>query len=1448
MSSWARLAARFIRELGGRGKPQQSDAPPTRDIRTGAHAALAVEVSGSERILRNLAAGETRPGRDRPIGQNAFGAEVREIIGDDATATFAAATGCALGGQRAAVLMGEANLSDCHAPLLSAVARRVPLLVHAVTSADTGSAATHGARGHAAYHSLADAGAILALAEDAQQAVDKALIARRAAERALTCAVVGMDGPETAWAPSSLVLPDAELVREMLGAPGDEVDTPTPEQRFLFGATRRRVPRWFDPDRPASHGMQQSGGDLAVALAGQRVFVAKPVLEALQESIAEYERLTGSRLDLTSRYRMERADYVFVAQGVALGALRALSDYLLKERKIKVGVLGIEWLRPLDSAAIAEALRDAKAVAVLERTTDPLAQGGPLLREVQSAAAVQSHRKLLHAVYGVGGQPLANAELLALFEHMKQGDAGRRSVMLGVSPPEIQSDHPRREALTQRVRAEFPKLGAETLRLDALLDLRPEGAKSAAIWARESESSDLDLEAAAQAFAAVGGGFVKSRVSVGEQGTWTIELTAAKEAFTDPACMVWHDLAVVATPELPGALNPLSRVARQGQVLLASPLSPEALWKELPETWRAAIRERELRLFVCDAPLSALVTAIPWLAGAEERPALELTKLEWRDLAEAPARAEHAPPLAVRRFANLRRRYDNLPRFWTELALPRLERGGAEPAPDPYLSLAAVPPSTSSLFEVAVHKNRLPLLEMEKCIGCGACWTACPDSAIVPGVIGTEALLNAAADQAATPGAANPIADKLRRAHRQLAARVDGRLAKGKAKELDESLLRDSYAWLVEQMKVGADERAQYDQAFEATLNVVQKLAFAATEPFFHAPHADKKSSGELVTLSVNPAACQGCGGCSAVCSENAIVVGQRSDDAVQHAAAGWSVWERLPDPSGDSVARAASCPGVGNMAAVMSSRHTLLAVTGGGGHEPGSGARVGTRLVAAVAEFDKQRRMLTQVRALEDLSKRLKEALHGTLAGGLPSDDLAALERALDGVPDRTANVSALVAGLEKQGAHSTVDSEAARRLVAYAKNIDATVSDLKSGQDGMGRSRFGLVVAGQPLAEWAAEFPRNPFAVPVVVDLSSQALDVALGLAESMLARHAAQIRLSRLAEASLLPPADAAAAEPELEHLAWQQLSGAELSSCPAVIVLAGPEVFSAGAHAGLSRVLASRLPVKVVVLDGRERWLGSTEPVLPFVTQRRAFILSSTIAHHEHLFSGFSQALQHPGPALAHIYTPSPGRHGFDSADTVARARAAVDSRLHPLFVWDPEQPGVFGSRFSLAGNPAPASPWCSQDANVPTTPAHFALGEKRFAEHFVERDGRKVPLEDWLVSSGDERAGTVPVVVAGSMECVLDEALAEGVLERFENWRTLQELAGVVTPFTAEVSDRAKQEVDQEHRKAIEALRQEYEQKLAATRASQTVEATLRLRERLIQLAGYQRSRSGEEPS
>ncbi len=313
-----------------------------------------------------------------------------------------------------------------------------------------------------------------------------------------------------------------------------------------------------------------------------------------------------------------------MTQGAAFDAAVAVADYLRNERKEKVGVLGIDFLRPLAGAEIEEALRHAHVVTVLERTGDTLAGGGPLMREIQGALG-GTGPKLLHAVYGLGGQPLSNADLLALFENMKVGAGARSDVSLGVSLPDAHSEHPRRQALAQRLLAEYPELSRSTLAIDAPLDLRPSSAKTVALWARHSESPSHVLDALAEATASYVGKYVKSRTATVEQGTWMGQVTAAPEPFRDLAAVVWHDAAVVATPELPGAINPAAQVARQGALLLASPLPAAQLWSELPASWRTAIRERELRVFVLDAPVAELVEWVPWLLGSEEKPAGELT-------------------------------------------------------------------------------------------------------------------------------------------------------------------------------------------------------------------------------------------------------------------------------------------------------------------------------------------------------------------------------------------------------------------------------------------------------------------------------------------------------------------------------------------------------------------------------------------------------------------------------------------------------------------------------------------------------------------------------------------------------------------------------------------------------------------------------------------------------
>jgi hypothetical protein len=70
------------------------------------------------------------------------------------------------------------------------------------------------------------------------------------------------------------------------------------------------------------------------------------------------------------------------------------------------------------------------------------------------------------------------------------------------------------------------------------------------------------------------------------------------------------------------------------------------------------------------------------------------------------------------------------------------------------------------------------------------------------------------------------------------------------------------------------------------------------------------------------------------------------------------------------------------------------------------------------------------------------------------------------------------------------------------------------------------------------------------------------------------------------------------------------------------------------------------------------------------------------------------------------------------------------------------------------------------------------------------------------------------------------------------WTTLQELSGLVNPFTGSVREQVAEELSRTHGAELDALRAEYEGKLEEQRRSQTAEQAVRLRERLLQLAGY----------
>ena len=188
---------------------------------------------------------------------------------------------------------------------------------------------------------------------------------------------------------------------------------------------------------------------------------------------------------------------------------------------------------------------------------------------------------------------------------------------------------------------------------------------------------------------------------------------------------------------------------------------------------------------------------------------------------------------------------------------------------------------------------------------------------------------------------------------------------------------------------------------------------------------------------------------------------------------------------------------------------------------------------------------------------------------------------------------------------------------------------------------------------------------------------------------------------------------------------------------------------------------------------------------------------------------------------------------------------MESRVLPLFLYDPLADGVFGSRLSLEGNPQPLAAWADSAQDNPT-PASWALAERRFSACFSELrqdPPEAVPLGDYLALDTAARAGKTPVVDGtaedGSparFEVAPD--LVRVCTDRQQSWRILQELAGLVTPFTARVEQAARDQVAAAHQTELAALRADYEARIAALQGEILEKTRSEMRARMMQLAGY----------
>ncbi|MET0085634.1 MAG: 2-oxoacid:acceptor oxidoreductase family protein [Sedimenticola sp.] len=538
-------------------------------------------------------------------------------------AAAAVTAGMSMTGLRATNFSSAQGVAFMHESLYAAVGKRLPYVLNIGTRAIT-KASLNVHCGHDDYHCIDDTGFFQVFGNDAQEAADLNLIARKIAELSLTPAAVGQDGFLTTHVIEPLMVPERELIEEFCGRPDDIIECPTPSQKMIYGEKRRRVPEVWDVDNPMLSGSVQNQDAYMQAVAAQRPYFFEHVSSIAEQVMDEYYELTGRRYHRVGEYLMDDADYVIVGQGSMIVQAHAVAEYLRETRKLKVGVVNLTMYRPFPGDLIGKALKGRKGVVVLERTDQPLAEDLPLMREVRSAltkciengatrgdapyAGYEPYKvgdapALYSGSYGLGSRDLQPEGLIAAVENMLDDGHRKKFFYLGVDFVRTPED-PKAEIRQQELLEAYPHIANMALRGSENPDLLPKGAitvrmHSVGGWGAITTGKNL-----AMTLYELLGFDIRANPKYGSEKKGqptTYYLSAAPEPIR--LNCEYHYVDVVLSPDANvfGHSNPLYGLKKGGTFIIQSNLeTAQEVWAQIPIQGQKFIVDNDIRIFYVD--------------------------------------------------------------------------------------------------------------------------------------------------------------------------------------------------------------------------------------------------------------------------------------------------------------------------------------------------------------------------------------------------------------------------------------------------------------------------------------------------------------------------------------------------------------------------------------------------------------------------------------------------------------------------------------------------------------------------------------------------------------------------------------------------------------------------------------------------------------------------------
>ncbi|MCB1190806.1 MAG: 2-oxoacid:acceptor oxidoreductase family protein [Leptospiraceae bacterium] len=706
-----------------------------------------------------------------------------------------------------------------------------------------------------------------------------------------------------------------------------------------------------------------------------------------------------------------------------------------------------------------------------------------------------------------------------------------------------------------------------------------------------------------------------------------------------------------------------------------------------------------------------------------------------------------------------------------------------------------MPTGTAVLKDKGRFRLNSPSWDASLCIGCMQCALTCPDAAIPNIVVEIPGMLHRALDMV---GGDEKAVQIIKKQIGNLSQKIHGQYSSANGKNVS------SFAEVAETAfrELAKESKDFFDPSVSKVVNeAIDKLrgtSVAKTKQFFASFEKRETGTGGLYSVTIDPSKCTGCQECVKVCptdpkeGRSALSTAVEDEAQKEKLQLAYDFFVGLPNTP-ERFTEASADPADINF---LLDLKNYYAMTPGHGGCRGCGEVTSVRLFTITTRSVQSQVYRKHTIELENLLLQLELKI-------------TKFEKEVKQNPSVLDN-----------------DRERLQRMKDTYQVIEKRLYYWEAGPSGKGPATAVLANATGCSSVYGSTFPFNPYTDPWVNSLFQDFPALASGIYQGLGAGAAEEFKALRIAKFELEDKYNPTKHDHFFKYFSWVDFTEEEFQLMAPVIAIGGDGASFDIGWGALSRLLVTKLPVKVLVVDtgaysntggqsstashiAQDADLSRHGKVQPGRAEERkelgiiasmhpnVLVIQTTPGLPNHYIQSVVKAIRHnQGPSLILAYTPCQGEHGIPDNSAANQARLAVESRLNPVFVHDPRGGATLAERFSLEGNPDSHQDWTAativykddagktQFMEEKYTPAHFAFSEARFRKQFkpLKDAHNAIPLAEYIELDVEARNGKIPFIhIANEEGQLLTMGVSPSMVylteNRRDNWRRLQELAG-----------------------------------------------------------------------